>query len=105
MAKQQPWACPRRTLTPWYTGAESRRENLFPKAVWCSMNDEREERAVSLKRSSWDLLDAAAQLWDGSADEILDSVVQGFLATDDGRTLAHTESLARLKKLFGENRG
>jgi len=69
------------------------------------MNDEREERAVSLKRSSWDLLDAAALMWDGSANDILDSVVQGFLATDDGRTLARAESLARLKKLFGEDRG
>ena len=69
------------------------------------MNETNEARSVSLRPSSWKLLDEAAHLWDGSVDEILDSVVQGFLATDDGSTLARAESLAKLKKVFGENRG
>jgi hypothetical protein len=69
------------------------------------MNETIEERSVSLRRSSWDLLNEAANLCSGTIDEILDSVVQGFLATDDGRTLARAESLAKLKKVFGVNRG
>lgn len=69
------------------------------------MHNTNEERTVSLRRSSWELLDEAVELWGGSVDEILDSVLQGFLTTDDGRTVGRAESLARLKKLFGENRG
>lgn len=69
------------------------------------MSAEKEERSVSLKRSSWDLLDAAAAKGLGSPDEVLDSVVQSFLATDDGRTVARAESLAKIRKLFGDNRG
>ena len=69
------------------------------------MSAEKEERSVSLKRSSWGLLDAAAAMGLGNQDEILDSVVQSFLATDDGRTVARAESLAKIKKLFGGNRG
>lgn len=69
------------------------------------MSETNEERLVSLRRSSWNLLDEAAHLRGGSVDEILDSVVQGFVATDDGRTLARAESLAKLKKVFGKNRG
>lgn len=70
-----------------------------------AMNETVEERSVTLCRSSWDLLDEAANLCSGTIDEILDSVVQGFLATDDGRALARAESLGKLKKVFGENRG
>lgn len=69
------------------------------------MSEATEERLVNLRRSSWGLLDEAAELWGGDVGEILDSLIQGFLATDDGQAVARAESLARLKRLFGENRG
>lgn len=64
-----------------------------------------EERSVSLRKTSWKLLDEAAALWDGTPDEILDSLLQGFLATDDGRTVARAEALAAIRRHFGENQG
>lgn len=69
------------------------------------VQDSIEDRSISLRTSSWQLLDEAAALWDGTADEVLDSLIQGFLATDDGRAVARAESLAAIRRSFGENRG
>ena len=47
----------------------------------------------------------AAELWGGSPDEILDSVLLGFMSDDGGELLARQESLNALKKMFGNNQG
>lgn len=69
------------------------------------MNEISQTRTITLRESSWLLLDEGAELWGGNPDEILDSVLQGFLATDDGRLVARQIALASLKKLFGDNHG
>ena len=51
------------------------------------------------------MLDEAAEFWNGTPDEILDSVMQRYLATDDPETIIRADSLAKLKKLFGKNQG
>lgn len=67
--------------------------------------DTNEVRPVSLRQSSWQLVDEAAVLCGGTIDEVLDSLVQGFLATDGGRAVARAESLAAIRQYFGENHG
>ena len=70
------------------------------------MAETRSERPVSLSESSWRLLDEAAKL-DGTLtpSDFLDSLVQGLLASDDGKTIERAEAIAGLRKLFGDNHG
>lgn len=69
------------------------------------MDEPRATRPVTLRESSWSLLDQAAELDSLTADEILDSVLQGMLRTDGGRAVASHHALNELRKLFGGNCG
>lgn len=69
------------------------------------MKEPTQARTIVLSESSWQLLDAAAELWDGRPDEILDSVVQGFTATDGGALVKRKLALFKFQELFGNNHG
>ncbi|MEM1086077.1 MAG: hypothetical protein AAGI48_18355 [Verrucomicrobiota bacterium] len=70
------------------------------------MNEPSSERTIRLQDSSWELLDVAAELdGDWKASEILDSLVQQSFRTDGGALVDRQLALAKIKKLFGDNRG
>lgn len=64
------------------------------------------ERTIRMLDSSWELLDAAAEL-DGelTVGQVLDSIGQGFCKTDDGQAVDRQTALLKLKRLFGGNHG
>lgn len=69
------------------------------------MSENKSTRDVTLSVSSWSLLDEAASLWGGSADEVLESVLASFREDDGGTLIERQLVLQELKKLWGVNRG
>ena len=63
------------------------------------------QKSVTLKTSSWALLEEAAEYGETTPGKLVDAVLSEYLATDGGEAFRKNETLRQLRKLFGKNQG
>ena len=69
-------------------------------------NDKLTERPISLKETSWALLDEACRIDDNwTPSRLIDSLLQTKLRDDGGEMVKRLQTLSELRKLFGHNEG